>query len=416
MTTSFQDRSAFYTTGALGKTRRTTPEGFLVCEGVPIARIGTQIYSTHEISGLTGDARGEIRIERRAEDVFRPDTLASFEGKPITIDHPFGAVTPENWAQLAHGTVHNARRGEGIESDLVIADLMIKTAHAIQYVNDELPQVSCGYDAEYEQSEPGRGIQRNIIGNHVALVKRGRAGMRCAIKDSDQPIGARDMKKAFVLKFLQSIGVKDAEAAADVLEQASGDSKPTTDGVQPNPLEQRVLAIETGITELKALLTKQTTDAAKDEQDEQAAAAAAAAAKPAFTADAVKEVVARAEILAPGIQLPTADALKDGAAVEKLMRESLEKANASDEGKDTIKTFLGAREIKALTGDALAGVFTGAAEVTRTRNNSKTTKNPFASSGNVFVGTQDGKRVTTADRVAEQQKSINDFWSKQKAS
>lgn len=420
MTTSFQDRSAFYTTGVLGKTRRTTPEGFLVCEGVPIARIGTQVYSTQELSGLTGDARGEIHIERRPEDVFRPETLASFEGKPVTIDHPFGAVTPENWAQLTHGTVHNARRGEGIERDLVIADLMIKTAHAIDYVNNELPQVSCGYDAEYEQTEPGRGIQRNIIGNHVALVKRGRAGARCAIKDSDNPIGASDMKKSFVVKFLQSIGVKDAEAAADVLDQANGEAKQTTnDGAQPNPLEQRVAAIETGLGEIKALLTKQTTDAQATHDAEAAAAAAAAAAKPTFTADALKDVIARAEILSPGIQMLTADAQKDASNVETFMRESLEKANATDEGKEAIKPFLAGREIKTLTGDALLGVFNGAAEVTRVRNNAKAAPAstfPSASSNPFVAKTADGKPISTADRLVQQQKANSEFWSKHKAS
>jgi len=47
-----------------------------------------------------------------------------------------------------------------------------------------LREVSCGYDAQYEQIEKGKGKQREIIGNHVALVTKGRAGNRCTIQDS----------------------------------------------------------------------------------------------------------------------------------------------------------------------------------------------------------------------------------------
>jgi hypothetical protein len=95
------------------------------------------------------------------------------------------------------------------------------------------------------------------------------------------------------------------------------------------------------------------------------------------------------------------------------MRDSIEKASATDAGKETINTFLAKRELKTLTGDALAGVFNGAAEVTRARNNATVAPNPFETKGNPFLGqTKDGKTLTTADLVREQQKANVDFWSK----
>ena len=45
-------------------------------------------------------------------------------------------------------------------------------------------ELSAGYDAEYETISPGVGRQHQIVGNHVALVDRGRCGVRCAIGDS----------------------------------------------------------------------------------------------------------------------------------------------------------------------------------------------------------------------------------------
>ena len=225
------------------------------------------------------------------------------------------------------------------------------------------------------------------------------------------------MKKSFVLQFLKSIGVKDAEAAAEVLDQANGEAKATTDGAQPSPLEARVTTLETVLGEIKTLLTARvTTDKAKEEAD--AAAAAAAAAKPAFTADALKDIVTRAEILSPGIQIPTTDSLKDGAIVEQFMRDSIAKGYETDAGKQTVSIFLVGRELKSLTGDSLLGVFNGAAEVTRTRNNaSAQAKSPFSTNGNPFVTrTADGKSLTTSDRVRDVQKANADFWDKHKAS
>ena len=43
------DRGRFYTTEDIGERRSVTPEGFLVCHDVPIARTGIQIYSSLEV-------------------------------------------------------------------------------------------------------------------------------------------------------------------------------------------------------------------------------------------------------------------------------------------------------------------------------------------------------------------------------
>ena len=61
------------------------------------------------------------------------------------------------------------------------ADLAARTAAAL--TAQGVTEVSLGYDADYEQTAPGVGRQTNIIGNHVALVERGRCGPRCAIGD-----------------------------------------------------------------------------------------------------------------------------------------------------------------------------------------------------------------------------------------
>lgn len=174
----------FYVSEIISENIAETPEHFLICRNVPIARTGNQIYKPTEVPIEPGKD-GTVTIQRDEADVFDEKTIKSFEGKPVTIDHPDEMVTPENWKDLAHGFLQNVRRGIKEQADLLMADLVITTKQAIELVKSGLRQVSCGYDAEYEQIKEGLGRQKEIIGNHVALVMRGRAGARCAIGDKE---------------------------------------------------------------------------------------------------------------------------------------------------------------------------------------------------------------------------------------
>ena len=167
----------------IGAKRHKTPEGFLVCEDVPIARTGWMIYGPNEVPVKTGD-NGVAMIHRGPETLFHPETIASFIGKPVTDDHPpSGEVTPENWQQVSKGTVLNVRRGAGDDGDTLRADLLITDRDTIEAIDAGKREVSAGYEAEYETTGAGEGKQLNILGNHVALVERGRCGPRCAIGD-----------------------------------------------------------------------------------------------------------------------------------------------------------------------------------------------------------------------------------------
>jgi len=87
--------------------------------------------------------------------------------------------------------VVNPRRGDGDQSDLLVADLIIYDDELIRKIDDGKLEVSCGYNPEYfeilgEDNQPilGEGEQDNIIYNHLALVSSGRCGWRCSIGDS----------------------------------------------------------------------------------------------------------------------------------------------------------------------------------------------------------------------------------------
>lgn len=158
-----------------------TGEGFLICRNVPIARTGAQEYLGTEI-GLQDAAL--VTVMRPEEEVFSPATLASFEGKPVTDEHPPDLLDSDTAGQFARGHAQNIRRGAGEWSDYIIADLHIQDADLIRAIQGGKREVSCGYTCDYEPNGDGTYTQKNIRGNHVAVVDNGRAGHKAAIMDS----------------------------------------------------------------------------------------------------------------------------------------------------------------------------------------------------------------------------------------
>jgi uncharacterized protein len=382
-----RDRNAFYLTGKIGEKRSTTPEGFLVCHDVPIARTGTQLYTSDEVPVDPGPD-GLVRIARDEEQVFRPETIASFEGKPVTVNHPDEFVNPDNWKNLTVGFVQNVRRGDGIFNDMLLADLVITDADGIKYVNDSLPEVSCGYEADYEQTDVGHGMQLNIIGNHVALVDKGRAGSRCAIQDSIPSEGKMGTKKKSFMDRLREL-MKDAESEekkedeeevkdADMEEKEEEEKEKTSDA---DIFEQRLSRIESIVNKLVPLEEAehgQQLDAEPDEEEKEEETVDTILEPEGndkvdtgtvLTGDSLKQVIARAEILAPGIAIPTGDAAKGKHVVPRLQAKALQAAMTTDTGKAIVEPFLMGRELGKLTFDQLGMVFTGAAELMRARNN-----------------------------------------------
>lgn len=183
-----------------------TPEGFLLCLDVAITRVGELVYAAGETPIEAVD--GRVIVERTEEDVFDKGTIASFEGKPLTVNHPNEFVNPDNWSDLAVGHIQNVRRGSGEDSDKLLADILVTDAVTIGLIDGGLREVSCGYDAEYIQTAKGRGRQSDIVGNHLALVDKGRAGASCAIMDHE----GKGIRMTFKEKFLSKLGKTFDEA------------------------------------------------------------------------------------------------------------------------------------------------------------------------------------------------------------
>jgi hypothetical protein len=190
------DAAVSYFGVALSPNIARTPEGYVICKDAVIGRTGKYQYLVSSLVpgqlqdlGIQGKYRPNevVDVWRDPEEVFAPATLASFEGKPVTDDHPGDFVDARNHSQHCCGHVQNVRPGEKPLSggDLpILADLHITDSDlADDIVNRRKRQLSCGY--KYHLAYDGERLsQVGITGNHVAVVARGRAGAEARINDS----------------------------------------------------------------------------------------------------------------------------------------------------------------------------------------------------------------------------------------
>ena len=224
----------YYGTRLSENISRREPEGYLLCLNVPVARTGIQEYLPEELGLERGNYSnsGLVPVYRPEEEVFAPETLASFEGMPVTNDHPAEGVDIDNYKRLEKGHAHNVRRGKGEEHDLLLADLMITDPILIDAILGGKREISCGYTYELCE-EDGRYIQRKIRGNHIAVVDAGRAGPRVSIKDK-QPTQIPERSKPKMKKSLTKLLARmakdgDVETVAEFIEEMMGEPEATAE-------------------------------------------------------------------------------------------------------------------------------------------------------------------------------------------
>lgn len=281
-----------YVTAQLSENISETPEGYLVCANVPLTRTGELLYAPQETPVTPGD--GATVIKRTAVDVFDPRTIASFEGKPVTIGHPTEFVGPDNWQDLSVGVIQNVRQGEGLDKDKLIGDLLITDREAIFAVKNGLREVSCGYNAEYIEEAPGIGRQTDITGNHLALVPRGRCGPECAIFDHAAQI-EKGNQMSLKDKLLSVFGKVIDEAMAEPKTEVKVEKK-EADPIAA--LVERLTAMEDAFKALeeKVSVSKEAKPDPENKNDSEKEAEDAPQEK--LTA----EDVAAIEVVAPGLE------------------------------------------------------------------------------------------------------------------
>ncbi len=156
-------------------------------------------------------------MERPASEVFSKETMASFNGIIFTDGHPEeGRVTSKNSKELARGIAVNPRKADFLDdegNELLLVDIIVTDESLIQDIEKGKKQVSAGYAWDFDVIDRGAKRLRikNIRGNHLALVGRGRA-KSAMIMDNDL-----DEIKEIILdeKEIKQISLDGGETMAD---------------------------------------------------------------------------------------------------------------------------------------------------------------------------------------------------------
>ena len=151
------------------------------------ARLGIMNYRNAD-----GTISREVNLP---EDLFSTQTINSAFGVPVTFEHPLeGVVDARNHKTVSIGTVmfpakiddnYFLRMRIQIFDDTIIDEIIRKIS------SGEGWEVSCGYSANLEiKSGNFNGLEfdaihRDILYNHLALVRKGRAGREVSLVEKE---------------------------------------------------------------------------------------------------------------------------------------------------------------------------------------------------------------------------------------
>lgn len=253
-------------------TQRTiTKDGFLVVPAT-ISKIGVFDYLATEL-GMREE--GIKKVARTEKSLFSDETIKSFENATLTIGHPRDGVNAKNWKELSVGVIRNVKR----VGDELTAEAWIYDEGAIKTVQEHgVEQLSCGYDCDIKPStvQDADFEMSPMIGNHVAIVAKGRCGGGVKLADEDKTIMGKTAK--FIDAFLGAFGIKlsdeqkkqieeDEEKGKESEVKPEGEKKPTEpkkekeENVEKEEFEKKLAAKDAEIQQLKDAQAKQEADA-----------------------------------------------------------------------------------------------------------------------------------------------------------
>ena len=185
-----------------------TEEGYFLDKPI-VTSVGIFEYTNPD-----GSTRRELRLP---EHVFRPESLATYKGKPVIVTHSAGRVDKSNVSHEQIGTMlsEGIPDGDDVRCEIIIHDID-------EAKHSQLRELSLGYDLVLDETpgewkgQPYDAIQTEITINHLALVRDARAGEQARLNmDSSQTTlrgGRTNMSKSKAPKTLTA-----AELSASLL-------------------------------------------------------------------------------------------------------------------------------------------------------------------------------------------------------
>lgn len=171
---------------------------FIEQKDVILCRSGIQLYHKSELASfITEDNKPPVEKEWYKE--YRPANVVVkakdlFKSLPVTKEHPSEWVTPQNWKELAGGTLDKEIEVVALEGE---SEGEIGLKSNITFYTDELydyylnnKEVSVGYTCKKHFVDNPEEVGYDIIldeiteVNHLAITRAGRGGSSVAVIDS----------------------------------------------------------------------------------------------------------------------------------------------------------------------------------------------------------------------------------------
>ena len=218
---------------------------YITQKDVILCRSGIQLYHASEVASfITEDNNPPVEKEwykeyRPANVIVKAQDL--FKSLPVTKEHPDEWVTPQNWSELAGGTLDKEISVVALDGE---AEGEIGLKSNITFYTDELynyylnnKEVSVGYTCKKHFVDNPEELGYDIVldeiteVNHLAITRAGRGGSEVAVIDSVIRGGIKPMRTgifAFLKSKKQAVNDSSFSFGKTVLE-AVKNSKGTTE-------------------------------------------------------------------------------------------------------------------------------------------------------------------------------------------
>lgn len=220
--------------------RKIDLNGFVTIEGNPISKEGVYDYLGSQIPGYTGNPNDIVKVYRPMEELMRPETIDTFKLLPFIDEHnwlgqngidpgtiPFTGITGENvYADAPYLRAPIKVFSEKMKADIIDGKVELSPGYLYDVYAE--PGVWNGQPYQY--------VQRNLRGNHLALVYKGRTGSDVAVMDSADT-KTQEKSKMTLEELIAAIGKLDDVSRVALMAAINAQAGGAPESELPNPGE-----------------------------------------------------------------------------------------------------------------------------------------------------------------------------------
>lgn len=206
--------------------RQSDINGWVEIRDNPITKAGVFQYSGRAIGKPGLDPDRLYNVYRPEAELNNEETIRSFTLLPFINEHPAGLLgSAHDERPTVDGKPADGVIGEQVyfKDGFLYGNLKFFTDRIMQAIDAGKKEISAGFRCMYEEAsglfngEPYQFIQRNIRGNHAALVNEGRVGPEVAVLDHlTLTFDSKELIKMADIENKEATPAADAEAGGEM--------------------------------------------------------------------------------------------------------------------------------------------------------------------------------------------------------